>query len=218
MATTTQGHHNEDTGSHTSQPSPQQQPSHQQTKQYMLWRWWTIALRGVAAIIFGIVSLFAPETAFLSLVLLFGVYAIVDGVLALSIGTTRAGQSRGMIIARGLVSIAAGAVALILPRMTAIVLLFVIAAWAIVSGILEIVSAVRMRKLIKYEWLLGLEGALSIVFGIALLIAPLAGVIVIGLWIGAYALVLGGMLINTAFRVRSFAKEHPDLATPVGAA
>jgi uncharacterized membrane protein HdeD (DUF308 family) len=180
-------------------------------KQYMQWRWWTIALRGVAAILLGVFSLLAPQVTFLSLVMLFGVFALVDGVLALAIGT-RTVQTRGAIIARGLVSIIAGAVALAWPGMTALAMLVTIGTWAIISGLLEIAAAVRMRKLIQHEWMLGLEGALSIGFGVALLMSPLAGAIVIGLWIGAFALVLGGMLVASGFRVRSLAKEHPELA------
>jgi hypothetical protein len=101
---------------------------------------------------------------------------------------------------RGLVSIVAGLIAFLMPGITAFALLVVIAAWAIVAGISEIAMAVRLRKMIEYEWLLGLEGALSIAFGVLLLLSPLAGAIVIGLSIGAYALVLGGMLIVEAFR------------------
>jgi uncharacterized membrane protein HdeD (DUF308 family) len=175
------------------------------------WRWWTVALRGVAAILFGIVSLWAPNVAFVGLVLVFGIYAIVDGVLALALAA-RPIQSRAAIVGRGLISILAGVLALIWPGITALALLYVIAAWAIVSGIFEIVMAIQMRKQIEGEWLLGIEGALSIGFGILLMLAPLAGVIVLGIWIGAYALVLGGMQIGTAFRLRSYAREHPELA------
>jgi uncharacterized membrane protein HdeD (DUF308 family) len=181
-------------------------------KTYMKWRWWTIALRGLAAVVLGIVSLFAPQLAFLSLVFVFGVYAIVDGVLSLSIGTTRARANRGLIIARGLVSLAAGAIAIVWPGMTSLALILVIAAWAVMSGILEIAAAIRMREVIRHEWLLGIEGVLSVGFGVVLFIAPLTGVIVIGLWLGAFALILGGMMIGTAFRVRSFVREHPDVA------
>jgi uncharacterized membrane protein HdeD (DUF308 family) len=117
-------------------------------------------------------------------------------------------------IFRGLVSIAAGVIALVVPKITALVLLIVIAAWAIVAGITEIVMAVQLRKRIEHEWLLAIEGVLSVAFGIILFLAPLVGAIVIGLWIGAYALVLGGMLIASAFRLRSAA---PPTATPAAA-
>jgi uncharacterized membrane protein HdeD (DUF308 family) len=175
------------------------------------WRWWTVALRGVAAILFGLVSLWAPGVTFVWLVMLFGVYAIVDGALALALAA-RPIQSRIAIVGRGLVSILAGLLALIVPGITAMVLLLVIAAWAIVAGIFEIVMAVQLRKQIEGEWLLAVEGILSIGFGILLMLAPLAGAIVLGLWIGAYALVLGGMLVGTALRLRSYAHQHPELA------
>jgi uncharacterized membrane protein HdeD (DUF308 family) len=180
------------------------------------WRWWSIGLRGVAALALGIISLFWPGLTFLSLVFVFGAYAIVDGVLALMLASKAIVQPRGWIVVRGLVSIAAGLVAFLLPGITAFALLVVIGAWAIVAGISEIVMAVQLRKQINYEWLLGLEGGLSIAFGVLLLLSPLAGAIVIGLWVGAYALVLGGMLIAEAFRLRH-AAAAPS-ATPMPAA
>jgi uncharacterized membrane protein HdeD (DUF308 family) len=175
------------------------------------WRWWTVGLRGIAAILFGILSVFAPGVTFVSMVFLFGVYSIVDGVLALALATKPV-QPRFALVARGLVSIVAGILALVLPGITAFALVLVIASWAIVSGILEIVMAIQMRKEIEGEWLLAVEGVLSIAFGVLLILAPLAGAIVLGLWIGAYALVLGGMLVGTAFRLRSYVHQHPELA------
>lgn len=170
---------------------------------YLRWRWWSIALRGVAAVIFGLLALYAPAVAFLSLVFVFGIYALVDGVLALSMAIRGTGESQGAIVARGLVSILAGVLALAWPGITALALLFVIAAWAVVGGILEIVMAVRHRKQLTREWLLVVEGTLSIAFGVVLFFAPLAGAIVLGLWVGAYALVLGVLMIAAGLRVRS---------------
>jgi uncharacterized membrane protein HdeD (DUF308 family) len=182
-------------------------------KHYRVWRWWTIAVRGVAAIVFGILSLAWPAATFVSLVVLFGAYALVDGLLALSMGFRRDSDGvNNALIARGIVSILAGAVALVWPQISAMWLLVVIGAWAIVGGIGEIAVAVRMRKVLEHEWLLGFEGALSIAFGVALLVSPLAGAIVIGLWVGAYALVLGGLLVGGAFRIRSVLQAHPELA------
>jgi uncharacterized membrane protein HdeD (DUF308 family) len=175
------------------------------------WRWWTVALRGAAALLFGILSVFVPGITFLSLVILFGIYAIIDGSLALALAS-RPIQPRAAMVARGLVSILTGVLALMLPGITAFALILVIASWAIVSGILEIVMAVQLRKQIKGEWLLAVEGVLSIGFGVLLFVAPLAGAIVLGLWIGAYALVLGGMLIGSAFRLRSYVRAHPEFA------
>lgn len=176
-------------------------------KRYMTWRWWSIALRGVAAIILGILSLYAPAVTFLSLVIVFGVYAIIDGVLALFMAARGTGTSQGAIILRGIVSIIAGVLALVWPGITALALLVVIGVWAIIAGILEIVVAVRHRKELEHEWLLGLEGALSLAFGILLLFSPLAGAITLGLWIGVYALVFGTLLVAAGFRMRSRQKK-----------
>lgn len=178
---------------------------------FRTWRWWTIALRGLVAIAFGILAMFAPGAAFLSLVLLFGVYAIIDGVLALVLASRRV-QPHGALIARGIVSIAAGVVAFVWPGITAFALLLVIAAWAIVAGVLEIVMAIQMRKQLEGEWLLALEGVLSVAFGVLLLLSPLIGAVVLGLWIGAWALILGGMQVGTALRLRSYVHHHPELA------
>jgi uncharacterized membrane protein HdeD (DUF308 family) len=176
------------------------------------WRWWAVALRGVAAVLFGILALLAPSAAFVFLVLLFGAYALVDGVLALYVASQRTTQPRGAIVARGIVSIAAGIITLAWPGISALALLIVIGAWAIAAGALEIATAIRMRKELEHEWLLGTEGVLSILFGVALLISPLAGAIVLGLWVGAYALVLGVMLLTTAFQMRSYVRHHPASA------
>jgi uncharacterized membrane protein HdeD (DUF308 family) len=167
------------------------------------WRWWSVALRGLAALALGIISLFVPGLTFFSLVIVFGAFALVDGVLALMLASTRLVQPHGWVVVRGLVSILAGLLALFLPGITAFVLLVVIGSWAIVSGTSEIVAAVKLRKQIRGEWLLAAEGVFSIAFGVVLLLSPLVGAIVIGLWVGAYALVLGGMMIATAFRLRS---------------
>jgi uncharacterized membrane protein HdeD (DUF308 family) len=175
------------------------------------WRWWTVALRGIVTILFGVLAMIAPGTAFVWLVLVFGVYSIVDGVLALALASRRV-QPRVALIARGLVSIAAGIIALVWPGITALVLLIVIASWAIVSGVLEVVTAIQMRKQLEGEWLLALEGVLSIGFGVLLFLSPLVGAIVLGLWIGAYALLLGGAEISTALRLRSYVHHHPELA------
>ena len=174
------------------------------------WRWWTIALRGLAAVVLGILGLLAPQLALLSLVLAFGVFAIADGVLALALAP--AGRQHWPLVVRGAISIVAGVVAIAMPGITAFALLVLVGVWAIASGIVEIALAVRLREQLTGEWLLALEGGLSIVFGICLLVSPLAGAIVIGLWIGAYALVLGGMMLASALRVRRW-RQGPPWAT-----
>ncbi|MDB4954394.1 MAG: hypothetical protein JWO36_1963 [Myxococcales bacterium] len=174
------------------------------------WRWWTIALRGVAAILLGIFGVLLPGITFLSLVVVFGIYAIVDGVLTLTVGARVAESPHSApVIARGIASIVAGLIALVWPGITALVLLLVIAAWALVSGILEVVTAVRLRKVLRHEWLLVVQGILSIGFGVILFISPAAGAIALGLWVGAYALVLGVLLVMAGFQMRRHQRDLP---------
>ena len=167
--------------------------------------WWAIVLRGVAAILFGILAFVMPGITLAALVLLFGAYALVDGVLnivAAITGRTR-GQPWWMLVLAGIAGIAAGLVAFLMPGITAIALTYIIAAWAIVIGVLEIVAAVRLRKVITNEWWLGLSGALSIIFGVLLMAAPAAGALVLVLWIGAWAVVYGIVLIALGLRLRA---------------
>lgn len=173
------------------------------------WRTWSFALRGLAAVLLGLLSLIAPHWTFLSLVLLFGVYAIIDGVLAFA--TMPRGRSRLAHIARAVISFAAGSFALVWPGLSAFALVLTIGFWAIALGIAEVVMAVEPRKEVRGEWLLAVEGVLSRVFGALLVVSPLAGAIVIGLWIGAYALVLGGMLIASAFHSHSLSRGQSAL-------
>jgi uncharacterized membrane protein HdeD (DUF308 family) len=137
--------------------------------------WWAVVLRGVAALIFGLVALIWPQITLLALVIVFGAYAVVDGVLALGSaiagGKTIAG-SRGRLAVEGVLGIVAGVVAFVWPDITALALLWLIAFWALVTGILEIVAAVRLRREIQGEWLLAVSGALSVLFGILLVVCP----------------------------------------------
>lgn len=165
-------------------------------------QWPGIALRGIVAILLGLVSIVLPGAAFMSLVIAFGVYAIVDGGITLVDAARAPAPGRGAAIFSGLISMVVGVLALAWPDITAFVLIMLIASWAMVAGIFEIAAAIQLRKEITGEWLLALQGVLSIAFGAALVIAPLVGAIVIGLWIGSYALVMGGLLIALAFRLR----------------
>ena len=171
--------------------------------------WRGIALRGIATILLGIVSIVLPGAAFMSLVIVFGVYAIVDGGIELIAAARAPAPGRWSAIFRGLISMVAGVLALVWPSITAFVLLMLIAGWAVVAGISEVAAAIRLRKEITGEWLLALQGVLSIVFGVALVIAPLVGAIVIGLWVGSYALVIGALLIALAFRLRKALRAGP---------
>ena len=166
--------------------------------------WWALALRGAAGILFGILAFAMPVLTLAVVVLLFGAYALVDGIF--NVVAALSGRS-GMrpwwaLLLAGLVGIAAGLVAFFMPGLTALALAYVIGVWAIVIGILEIASAIRLRKAITNEWWLGLSGALAIVFGVFLTLAPGAGALAMVLWIGAYTFVYGIFLVLLGFRLR----------------
>lgn len=172
--------------------------------------WWIIALQGVAAIVFGLLALVWPEITLLALVFLFAAYALIDGVLALISGIRRGGDAGGpdwWRIARGVVGIAAGVVAFAMPGITAYVLLILIAAWAIVSGALELVAAYQLRDVIRGEWLLALDGVVAIIFGIVLIAFPSAGALAVVWLIGAFAIVSGVILLALAMRLRDRARR-----------
>ena len=171
--------------------------------------WWVIGLRGLAAILFGVLAFVWPGMTLAVLVLLFGAYALVDGVLTL-IAAFRGGvQHRIVMLVEGVVSVLAGLAAFVWPGLTALVLLYIIAFWAIVTGVLEIVAAIRVRRAISNELGLVIGGVLSVVFGVVLLIAPGAGALAVIFLIGAYAVVFGIALLGLAWRLR----EHHQTAS-----
>jgi uncharacterized membrane protein HdeD (DUF308 family) len=178
------------------------------------WGW--IALRGVAALVFGLLTLLYPKITMVTLVLLFGAYALVDGVFSvISAITNRRSEPHWVaLLIGGLAGIGIGIITFFTPRITATILLFFIAAWAIVTGIAQIAAGIRLRKVITGEWLLILSGVLSVVFGILLVLAPGAGALAVTLWIGAYAVALGILLIALAFRLRSWHRGHGATPAP----
>ncbi len=171
--------------------------------------WGFVALRGVAGILFGIATLIYPVVSLAVLVLLFGAYSLVDGVFAaVSAVANRREQPRWVpLLLSGLLGIGIGLVTLFWPGVTALALLYIIAFWAVIIGILEIVAAVRLRKLIKGEWLLALAGVLSVLFGILIAVFPGVGVLAMVVWIGAFALVNGVLHLVLAFRLRRWGRE-----------
>src|SRR5581483_4553486 len=175
--------------------------------------WWVVLLRGVAGIVFGIASFFAPAISLAVLILLFGAYALVDGVLTLISAVRNTTERRWwVLLLEGLVGIIAGIITFVWPGITAVALLYVIAAWALITGALEIVEAFRLRKVIDNEWLLVLSGIISIALGVLLAMFPGPGVLALVLWIGAYALVFGVLLVGLGFRLRSWERSgalHP---------
>jgi len=167
--------------------------------------WWALALRGAIAILFGLAALLRPGIALEALILLFGAYALVDGVFSIVgvFGGTRRGTLRWLLFVEGVAGILAGLIAFVLPGLTAILLLYLIAAWAIVTGISEIAMAIRLRKEIRGEWAMIVGGCFSVLFGVILaVVGPVAGLFSLIWLIGIYALAFGIMILITAFSVR----------------
>jgi uncharacterized membrane protein HdeD (DUF308 family) len=171
--------------------------------------WWLVLLRGVLAVIFGLYALFAPASALLTLVYVYGFYAIMDGVAALVVGFRHRGTSHwGWHLAQGVVSLLAGVIALFWPGPTILALVLIIAVWSIVLGVTQIVEAftARRQRSSSWVWLL-VSGIVGILFGIVLISSPASGALVL-LWvIGGFALVFGVVLIVWAFRLRGAARE-----------
>jgi uncharacterized membrane protein HdeD (DUF308 family) len=171
--------------------------------------WWGLVLRGMLSILFGIALFVWPQAGILAAVALFGAFFLVDGILALiNAFRVKPGHERWWaLLLEGLVGIAIGVIALIWPPVTAIALLYLIAAWAIVTGIFEIISAIRFADVIDNEWLLALSGLASIVFGVLMAIWPDAGATALMWVIGAYAIVFGVLLLIAGLRARSAADQ-----------
>jgi uncharacterized membrane protein HdeD (DUF308 family) len=167
--------------------------------------WWTLALRGAIAILFGLAALLRPDIALDALILLFGAYALIDGVFAIVgiFGGTRGGTPRWLLLIEGIAGILAGLIAFVLPGLTALLLLYLIAAWAIITGIFEIATAIRLRREIRGEWALIIGGALSVLFGVILIVvSPFAAILSLIWLIGVYAVAFGILMLITAFQVR----------------
>jgi uncharacterized membrane protein HdeD (DUF308 family) len=176
------------------------------------WGW--IALRGAAAVIFGVLAFAWPVKALFVLVLFFGAYALVEGVFALVMAfrVRDGGRPMWTFVVIGLLGIAAGVVTFFWPGITALALLTLIAVWAFFMGIFQIAAAIRLRKEITHEWLLGLSGLLSVVFGVAMLARPVEGMIAIVWVIAAYSIVFGILLLVLGFRLKNRASGGGAMA------
>ena len=175
--------------------------------QMMARNWWTTVLRGVCAILFGLLALAWPGVTLAALVLVWGAYAFADGVLAFATAfSDTAERPWWALVLTGLVSIGAALFAFFYPGLTAVGLLFVIAFWAIASGALAIVSAIELRRHIEGEVWLGLAGVVSVLFGMLLIARPAIGALAVVWMIGAYAIVSGVLLIALGMEVKRMAK------------
>jgi uncharacterized membrane protein HdeD (DUF308 family) len=168
--------------------------------------WWMLLLRGIAAIIFGALALAWPGMTLVTLILFYGAYVMVDGVLAIGAAITGGTlMPRWWLAVVGLLGIAAGLLTFLMPGVTALVLLFFIAGWAIATGVFQIVGAIKLRKEIDNEWLLILGGVVSVLFGGALFAAPGAGALALITVIGIYAIFAGVLLVALSFRLKKHA-------------
>lgn len=165
--------------------------------------WWALAIRGVAAILLGLIAIFVPGATMLSLALLFAAYLLVDGVFGIisAVRAARADQRWGMLLLEGLLDIAMGIIAFLFPVGAVLAFVLITAAWALVTGALMVGSAFKLTRDHGRWWML-LSGVVSILFGIALVIAPLVGAVVLTWWLGGYAIAFGVLLLVLAFRLR----------------
>jgi uncharacterized membrane protein HdeD (DUF308 family) len=166
--------------------------------------WWALVLRGVCAVLFGVGAFAWPGITLAVLILLYGAYALIEGVLevAWALMGRQAGSFPWGVLLAGLAGIAIGIVTFVSPGLTALALLYVIAAWAIVRGVFEIIAAIHLRKELENEWLLALSGLLSVALGVLLIAAPRAGALALLWWIGGFAIIAGILMIMLGMRLK----------------
>jgi len=172
--------------------------------------WWALALRGAISILLGLVAFTMPGLTIAALVTIFGVYAFVEGVLAImaAMRGVREHDRWGWMLVEGIVGIVVGLVAFFMPGVGAIAVVWLVAAWAVTTGALEIGAAIRLRKIIEGEWMLMLAGALAIVLGLFIVSRPGLGVVLLATWLGVYAIFTGIITLLLAFRIRNWSQEH----------
>lgn len=168
------------------------------------YNWWTVALRGMLAVGIGLIALFFPSITLIILILLFGAFALVDGVLLLIAGirSRKENERWWALILLGILSMAVALIAFFVPLVTALALLFLMAAWAIIGGMLEIIAAIQLRKQIKGEWILVLDGVITLLFGLALIIMPAAAILALVWLFGGFKVISGVLLLILSFRLK----------------
>lgn len=170
--------------------------------------WWVLALRGVIAILFGVLAFIWPGLTLLVLVGLFAAFALLSGIVSVIgiIKNKERDDNRWLLLILGLVSIGAGVIAMVHPALTALVLVLVMGANALISGVLDIIAAIRLRKAIHGEWMLVLSGIVSITFGVLVFLFPQAGALAMVWLVSFYAVLAGALLLGAAFRLRTSTK------------
>ena len=171
--------------------------------------WWAIGIRGALGILFGLIALFLPGATMLSLVLVFAAYAFADGVFGIvsAVRAARAQERWGYLLLEGLVNIAVAAVAVLWPGITVVAFVFLVAFWAILTGILELMAAFRLDFIDGRGWLI-FGGVVSVLYGALLIVTPMIGAVVLTWWLGAYALVFGVSLVVLAFKLHARLEKH----------
>ncbi|MGH3144444.1 MAG: HdeD family acid-resistance protein [Rubrobacter sp.] len=165
--------------------------------------WWTLLLRGIAAVLFGLFAVVWPGLTLAVLVIVYGAYAVVDGVFTVIAGFRSVdGRRRALLLAEGILGVVAGLIALVWPSITAVILLYIIAFWAILGGLLRIATAILLRREIQNEWAMAASGVLSVLLGVILGVLPGVGLLSLAWLIGAFALGVGATLIWLSFKVR----------------
>jgi len=194
-------------------------PARRRTMAIVLARnWWALVLRGLFAVLFGIGTFAWPGFTLGVLIVLYGAYALADGTSAIAAAVV--GRPRGMpwwaLLAEGLIGVAVGIITFAWPGITAMALLYLIAGWAVATGLFEVVAALRLREEIRGEWLMALRGILSVLFGLALAIRPGAGAPALVWLIGAYAIASGVLLIVLGIWLRGWAQRAESQEVGVG--
>jgi uncharacterized membrane protein HdeD (DUF308 family) len=178
-------------------------------------RWWMLVVRGIAAVLFGVVALAWPGISLLALVLVWGAYALLDGIASVALSARAGGEGRrwGWLLFEGLVGIGAAVLTAMWPGITAFALLMVIAVWAVLTGVAEIVAAIQLRRVVRGEWMLAVSGVLSIGFGVVTIILPGPSALALVTILGAYAVVFGVFVTALGFRLHRWAvRERRALA------
>ena len=176
-------------------------------------RWWVFLLRGLAAIIFGVLVLIWPRITLLTLITLFGVFVLLDGIFSLAAGIVSIGRNKRWwaMLFSGLLGVAIGVLTFLWPDITGVVLLYFIAAWAVVIGIMDIVIALQLRREIEGEWMMILDGVFSLLIGILFFVFPQTSALALVTLIALFVIAVGIILIVLALRLRKMGQELKDL-------
>jgi uncharacterized membrane protein HdeD (DUF308 family) len=172
----------------------------------LIGNWWALALRGVAAILFGLIAFLWPSITLVALILLFGIYATADGVFALIAAShlARVHGRSGPLLLEGILNLIIAAICFLWPAIALVAIVYLIAIWAMITGVVLILAGMALVRL-SGELLLIIAGGLSILLGISLIVQPAIGVIALSWWLGVYAVLFGIAMLSTAFRIR----HHP---------